>query len=231
MALENRVRLEADGILVALGFQVVVQIGQGEGCIAPEEPTLAPVAIPRHDRLQHRAPVGGAVDVAGTQGGAFQVAKLVEDEQRMVAGATEMAVVGGTFLLAVGGADTAVHVQHHHVGRAAGMNRVDPLPREIGQGGEVGFAGQHLGFEPSHLAGGCGFLDHRSSPNDPAHRRIMAEAVGVVHVLVPGKPTEHRLTELGDQGVATVLAGPAVGENLPGHLGQAEGIIQFAESD
>ncbi|EDP63203.1 hypothetical protein BAL199_30537 [alpha proteobacterium BAL199] len=59
----------------------------------------------------------------------------------------------------------------------------------------------------------------------------MAEAVGVVDIFVPGKPTEHRLPELGDQGVAVVLAGPAVGQHLPGHLGQTEGIIEFPEGE
>ena len=132
VSLEDRVGLEADGVLVALGFQVVVEIGQGKGGIAPKEPPLGPVAIPRHHRLQHRAPVIGAVDVAGAQHGPFEVAKLVEDEQRVVAGTPEMAVVGRAFLLAMGGADAAVHIQHDHVGRSAGMNRVDPLPREIG---------------------------------------------------------------------------------------------------
>lgn len=59
----------------------------------------------------------------------------------------------------------------------------------------------------------------------------MAEAVGVVDIFVPGKPTEYRLPELGRQGVAVVLAGPTVGQHLPGHLGQTEGIIEFPESE
>jgi hypothetical protein len=43
--------------------------------------------IPRHDRLQHRLPSIGAVNIARAQGAAFQIAKLVEHEQRMIAGA------------------------------------------------------------------------------------------------------------------------------------------------
>ena len=58
----------------------------------------------------------------------------------------------------------------------------------------------------------------------------MAEAIGVVDILVPGKPPEHRLPELRRQGVAVILTGPAVGQYLPGHLGQAKGIIEFTES-
>jgi hypothetical protein len=111
------------------------------------------------------------------------------------------------------------------------MDGVDPLSRQVGQSHEVGLAGQHFGLEPSHLAGGGRFLGHRPAADDPAHRRIMAEAVGVVDILVPGKATEHRLPELCRQGVAVVLAGPAVGQHLPGHLGQAEGVIQFAKGE
>ncbi len=98
-------------------------------------------------------PVVGAVDVAGTQRGPFQIAELAEDEQRVVAGAAKVAVVGGAFLLAVGWADARVHVEHHDIGRAAGMNGVDPRPRQIRQDGEVGLVGQHLGLEAPHLAG------------------------------------------------------------------------------
>ncbi len=45
------------------------------------------------------------------------------------------------------------------------------------------------------------------------------------------KAAKHRLPELRCQGVATVPAGPAVGQHLPGHLGQAEGIIEFTEGE
>jgi hypothetical protein len=59
----------------------------------------------------------------------------------------------------------------------------------------------------------------------------MAEAVRVIDILIPGKPTEHRLTELRRQSVAVVLADPAVGQRLPSHLGQAKGVVQFAQGE
>jgi hypothetical protein len=46
-----------------------------------------------------------------------------------------------------------------------------------------------------------------------------------------GEATEYRLTELGGQGVATIPAGPEVGQNLSDHLGQAEGVIEFTERE
>lgn len=111
------------------------------------------------------------------------------------------------------------------------MNGVDPRPRQIRQGGEVGLAGQHIGLEAPYLARRSGFLGHYPAASDPAHRRVMAKAVGVIDILVPGKAAEHQLPELRRQGVATVLAGPKVGQHLPGHLRQAKGIVQFPEGE
>jgi hypothetical protein len=42
--------------------------------------------------------------IAGTQKAALEVAKLVEEKQRMIAGAGKMPVVGSGFLRAIGGA-------------------------------------------------------------------------------------------------------------------------------
>src|SRR5215831_18257109 len=56
-----------------------------------------------HDGLEHVVPAVSAVHVAGTQSTAFEVAKLVEHEQRVIAGAGVMAVPDAHLLLAVGG--------------------------------------------------------------------------------------------------------------------------------
>ena len=102
LALERRVSLETDGEVVALGLQEVVKVRQREGGITPEEPPLdRAAAITRHHRLQHIAPAIGAVDIAGEQRTSLQIAELVEHEQRMIAGAAEVTVVGGAFLLAM----------------------------------------------------------------------------------------------------------------------------------
>ena len=57
----------------------------------------------------------------------------------------------------------------------------------------------------------------------------MAEAVGIIHVLVSGKTTKHRLTELSNQRMATIPASPVIGQNRTSKFCQAEGIIQFTE--
>jgi hypothetical protein len=71
------------------------------------------------------------VDIARTQRTAFQIAELVEDEQRMIAGAIVMAVPDAVLLLAMGRADARMHVDHDATGRPAGMHKVDPLAGQV----------------------------------------------------------------------------------------------------
>ena len=89
--------------------------------------------IARHDWLQDALPSVGAVNIAGAQGAALQIAKLVEQEQRMIAGAFVMAVPDAQLLFAVRRADARIHVEHDASGRTAAMNLVDPLAGKIGK--------------------------------------------------------------------------------------------------
>ena len=63
----------------------------------------------------------------------LHVAELVEYEERMEAGAAEVAVEGRTFLLAVGGAVGAVHVEDQRFESRTLMDPVSPVAREVGQ--------------------------------------------------------------------------------------------------
>jgi hypothetical protein len=42
---------------------------------------------------------------------------------------------------------------------------------------------------------GSAMLRHCEPPDNPAHRRIVAQALGVVHVLISSKAAEHRLPQ------------------------------------
>ena len=68
----------------------------------------------------------------------------------------------------------------------------------------------------------------RLPADDPSHRGIMAEPLGVVDVLVSGKPTEHRLPQHTDKSVPAVFAGASVGEPLAGEIRKAESIVKLA---
>ena len=63
--------------------------------------------------------------------------------------------------------------------------------------------------------------------DDPPHDRIEAEAIGIVHVVVPAKASKNGLAELPDKTVATVLPTTGVREYVSGNLGRFDRIIQF----
>ena len=107
------------------------------------------------------------------------------------------------------------------------MNLVDPLPGKIGECGEVSLGGQKLRLKTPHLAGGCCLSFDGLAADNPPHRRVEAEPVGIVHVVVAAKASENGLTKLPDKSVATVLSTTGVRECVPGNLGQSESIIQF----
>src|SRR5918993_5141948 len=90
--LQDGVGGQADGIPIAFRFQELVDLGRGESRIGSEVAPLPRGPVPRNYRLQHLAPALGGVDVAGPQGAALQVTELVEHEQRVIAGAAEVAV-------------------------------------------------------------------------------------------------------------------------------------------
>jgi hypothetical protein len=92
----------------------------------------------------------------------------------MVVGAAEVAIVRATFLLALGRTHAGVHIQHSPHYGSAGMDVVDPAPGQIGQRGQVHLLGQHLGFEPTYLAGRGHILRYGPATYDPTQGRIMA---------------------------------------------------------
>ena len=104
------------------------------------------------------------------------------------------------------------------------MNLVDPLSRKIGECGEVFRGGQKLRLKTPHLAGGCCLSFDGLAADKPPHRRVEAEPVGIVHVVVAAKASKNRLAELPDKSVATVLATTGIREHVPGNLGQSKSI-------
>jgi hypothetical protein len=66
----------------------------------------------------------------------------------------------------------------------------------------------------------------RCPADNPAYRRIVAQVLGVVHVLISSKAAEHRLQQQADQRMAAVPAGSRISECLARHLGQAECVVE-----
>ena len=177
-----------------------------EGGIPSEVAPQLPIPIPGDNRLQHVAPAVGAMHVAGPQGAPLQVAELIENEKRVIAGAAEVTVVGCAFLIAMGRADAAVDIEHDRLGRTPLVQAVDPSPGEIRQCGEVPVGGQKFGLEAPHLTGRGSGPGHGATANYPTHCRISTQTVGVVHVFVATKATEDRLPEQSGHCMLAVLA-------------------------
>ena len=108
------------------------------------------------------------------------------------------------------------------------MHRVDPQARQIGERGEVLRSSQPLGLKAAHLAGRGSLTHWRPSADHPTHRRVAAQPLGVVHVLVAGQPPEYRLPQQPDQEVLSVLAGACIRQSLATGCGQSEHVVQFA---
>src|SRR5262249_17503158 len=81
---------------------------------------------------------------------------------------------------------------------------------------------QRLRLEAPNLTRRSRAALRRFAADNPAHRRIVAQALGVVHILVSGKATKYRLPEQPGQCVPTILATACVGQNITRHLGQTE---------
>lgn len=79
-------------------LQVFVNLRRGKGGIAPKVFPHLFVFVSLDDGLQQLFPAIRAVDVTGPQHRALAVPQLVETEKGMIAGATEVPVVGRSLL-------------------------------------------------------------------------------------------------------------------------------------
>src|SRR5215472_9415989 len=150
--LKDPVGRQADRIFDPLGFQKLVDLRHGERCGSAEIDTRQLALGACNDRLEHAVPAVGAVHVAGTQGAAFEITELVENEQRVIAGAGVMPVPDAHLLLAMGRAHARIHVEHDASRRAATVHKVDPPARQIGNSREVLGCREPLRLEAAHLA-------------------------------------------------------------------------------
>lgn len=103
--LQDVVLRPPDGVIDPLGTKILSETWIGKARVGAEidAPHLAFVA--RHDRLQDAFPAISAVDIVGPPRAALQIAELVEDKQRMIAGAIVVAIPDDVFLLVMCRAD------------------------------------------------------------------------------------------------------------------------------
>ena len=162
------------------------------------------------------------------QGAAFQHAELFEQDVRVIAGAVEMPVPGGAFLIAMGRVDRAVHLQHDELQPAAIMDAVDPCAVQVGQRRPVLGQGQRPGLEPPHLRGRSRLRSHGTATDDLAHDRVKGPPVRVVDIFITRQPPADRLPEQPVEPMDRVLAPAAVAQCPRRKIGQPERVIQCA---
>ena len=107
------------------------------------------------------------------------------------------------------------------------MNPVDPDARKVSERAKVLVDGKKLRLEAPHLAGGSGLLCSSATADNPAHRRVTSQAVGVVHVLIATEAAEDGLAKQSCQRMPAVLSGARVNEIVASHVGQPERVIEF----
>src|SRR3954454_4376224 len=91
--------------------------------------------------------------VARPQDTTFDIAELIEHEQRVIASTSEMTVIGAAFLFAIGRAFARIHVEDDGLRPSPPAHLVDPLTRHIGKRGKVLGSAQPFCLEAAHLAG------------------------------------------------------------------------------
>ena len=55
----------------------------------------------------------------------------------------------------------------------------------------------------------------------------MAQALGVVHILVSRKASEYRLSQQPDESMSAIFTGAPIGEHLTCRRGQAKCVVEF----
>jgi hypothetical protein len=85
--LQDIVGWQPDRILEAFGLQELVDLWIREGGVGAEVASYLPGPVTCDRGLKHILPTVRRMDIARTQHTAFQIAKLVEDEQRVITGA------------------------------------------------------------------------------------------------------------------------------------------------
>jgi hypothetical protein len=81
------------------------------------------------------------------------------------------------------------------------MHKVDPLAGQVGKSRKVLVCSKPLRLKAANLARRSCTAHDGFAADDPAHRRIVPQALGVIDILVSGKATEYRLPQQTNQRV------------------------------
>jgi hypothetical protein len=186
--LQTLIGRQPDGVLDASLLQRLVDLRLGEGGIGPDHHLLALLLLPLDLGQQPCFPTLGALHVAGPQLGRQTVTFPVEQQQRMIAGGLEVTVVSALLLLTVNADLGGIYVQHHSLRGGDGFCFADQFSIDPGQTRKVPLSGQPLGLQGLQPRGQRRTALPDFLRADQPEGRILAEALGVIDVLVAGPP-------------------------------------------
>src|SRR3954454_17931614 len=107
--------------------------------------------------------------VARPQDTTFDIAELIEHEQRVIASTSKMTIIGTAFLFAIGRAFARIHIEDNGLRPSPPAHLVDPLTGQIGERSKVLGPAQPFCLEAPHLAGRVGRTADRPIANRPTH--------------------------------------------------------------
>jgi hypothetical protein len=139
-----------------------------------------------------------------------------------------VAIPDAVLLVAMGRDHARIHIEHDASWRTASMHAIDPLTGKIARSRKVLFSSEPARLEAAHLACLRRASRGRFPADDPTHRGIVAEPLGVFDILVSGQATEDRLPQHTDKSVTAIIAGARVSQPLARHRGKAECVVKFA---
>jgi hypothetical protein len=153
---------------------------------------------------------------------------IVERLKLALVVAGRSSVPHAVLLLAMRRAHARSHVERDAFRRTTTMDDIDPLARQIGKSKEVRRCCKPLRLETAYLAWRSRTILRRLAADNPAHGRIMPQALGLVHVLISSETAKHRPSLQTYQRMAAVLACARIGKRLARHRGQAECAVELA---
>src|SRR5262249_56042449 len=91
------------------------------------------------------------------------------------------------------------------------------LAGQVGKSRKVLVCSKPLRLKAANLARRSRTAHDGFAADDPAHCRIMTQALGVIHILVSGKATKYRLSEQPGQYMPTILTSTYISYPIPPH--------------
>ncbi len=142
-----------------------------------------------------------------------------------------MAVVSALLLLPKHRDFGRIHIEDRPAGRIHRLRPPDQRPIHRGQSPEVLLLGKHLGLEGLQPGGQCSTpVPDLFRANQP-EGRILAQPLGIIHILVPRQAAVHRLPQQIGEGKLRILATAPVRQMLLDQPSEPESLVEFAHQD